>query len=41
MVKLIKPKLQDPSFAQSPSKALGGTLAMCSHGDMLLQNMKK
>ena len=40
MVKLIKVKLQEPSFAQAPSKALGRTLAMCSHGDTFLQNMK-
>jgi len=41
MVKLMKLKLQEPSLAQAPSKALGGALAMCSHGDMFLQTMKK
>jgi hypothetical protein len=40
MVKLMKLNLQEPSLAQTPSKALGGALALCSHGDMFLQNTK-
>jgi hypothetical protein len=42
-VKLRKPKLQDPSLAQAPSKVFGGALIMCSHFQVFffLKNFEK
>jgi hypothetical protein len=36
IVKLMKLKIQEPAFAQAPTKALGGALAMYIHGDIFL-----